>query len=88
MNIEQIAEIIDKLQCRLAISIEHDLWDAAMIAAYLKVGKPQVLARYAPLPGFPQAIRLPVAGGGKGQPRWKAKEIIAWAEKHQEKRAA
>ena len=45
--------------------------------------------RITALPGFPQAIRLPVMGSkGRGQPLWKAREVIAWAEKHPENRIA
>lgn len=67
-----------------AIPLEIDLWSGTEIAAYLKVGARQVLERYAPLPDFPKAIRLPTSEGGKGQPRWKASEVIAWAERYQE----
>jgi predicted DNA-binding transcriptional regulator AlpA len=61
------------------IPIEHELWDGEQMAEYLKVSKRQVLERYAAQPGFPRAIRLP-SDNGNGQRRWKAKEIIAWAE--------
>jgi predicted DNA-binding transcriptional regulator AlpA len=67
-----------------AVPIDIALWDAETISAYLKVGKSQVLERYAPLPGFPKAIRLPSTTGGRGHPRWKASEIIEWAEHHTE----
>lgn len=63
---------------------EIDLWSAAECGAYLKVSPRQVLERYAPLPEFPRAIRLPSVGGGRGQPRYLAREVIAWAESHQE----
>lgn len=66
-----------------AVPIDIALWDAETISAYLKVGKSQVLERYAPLPDFPKAIRLP-STGGRGHPRWKAAEIIGWAEKYLE----
>ncbi|SDY72677.1 hypothetical protein [Nitrosomonas halophila] len=85
-------EIIDRLANELAqriqvntIPIQHDLWDAQTIAQYLKVTPRHVLQRYTPLPDFPQPIRLPSAKGN-GQPRWKAKEIIGWAEGYQENR--
>lgn len=67
-----------------AIPLEIDLWSAAEIGAYLKVGSRQVLERYAPLPDFPKAIRLPTPSGGQGNPRWQAAEVIAWAEKYKE----
>ncbi len=71
-----------------AIPLEFDLWSAAEIAAWLKVGTDQVLERYAPLPDFPKAIRLPTPDGGRGRPRWKAAEVIAWAEKYKDSTGA
>jgi len=40
------------------------------------------------MPGFPQAIRLPAPTGGRGNPLWKANEIVEWVYKFQEKRVA
>lgn len=83
INVDTIAAAV---AARIApvIPIDIDLWGAAEIGSYLKVGHRQVLERYAPLPDFPKAIRLPTQGGGHGQPRWKASEIIAWTDKYQE----
>ena len=72
---------------RPAIPVEYDLWDSDTIAAYLKCSAAHVMQRYAPLPNFPQTIRLPT-GGSRGTPRWKAADVIAWAEKYQERRKA
>jgi ABC-type Fe3+ transport system substrate-binding protein len=66
------------------IPIEIDLWSASEIAAYLKLSERQVTERYAPLPDFPKAYRLPTPSGGSGHPRWKAHEVIAWAERYAE----
>ncbi len=85
-------QLFDQLAAAVAaritasIPIEFDLWGSAEIAAYLKVSSKHVLDRYAPMTDFPLAIRLPTQNGGHGQPRWKASEIIAWAEKYQEKK--
>lgn len=59
---------------RPSIPIDVDLWDAEMIASFLKVSTYQVQTRIVPLPGFPAAIRI-----NNGHPRWKAKEVIDWA---------
>lgn len=87
-------DIIEQLAAALAgriasqIPVDVDLWDSAHIASYLK-RSPQVVAeRIVCLPGFPQAIRLPTAGKGRGQPLWRAAEVIEWVGKHQEKRVA
>lgn len=89
MSEELIIKLTDAI-ARLgagSIPVEVDLWDADTIAQFLKVSKHQVMQRYAPLPDFPAAARLP-AKGGKGHPRWKAAEVIKWAEKYFENRKA
>jgi len=84
---EQFLDAINKLSPHIPITV--DLWTVREIAAYLKRSEAVVRERITALPGFPHAIRLPVAGGkGRGQPLWKAKEVIAWTEKHQENRIA
>ena len=86
-QIERLLDAINNLSPRIPITV--DLWSVREIAAYLKRSEAVVRERITALPGFPQAIRLPVAGSrGRGQPLWKAKEVIAWAEKHQENRIA
>lgn len=77
------AAIASHMTRRIPIAV--DLWSVAEISAYLKVSPRQVVERYACLPGFPAAIRLPTQGRGRGHPRYKAAEIIKWAEAHGEK---
>ncbi|ARO88661.1 hypothetical protein EBAPG3_013270 [Nitrosospira lacus] len=81
--VEQIAAAVaDRLNPR------DGLWSAKTIAAYMDIeGKNpgrQVLERFAPHPGFPKAIRVPVAGGGRGHPRWKESEIRKWWERYKD----
>ncbi len=87
-EMERLIEVIDRLSPRIPVVV--DLWSVREIAAYLKRSPSVVRERISALPGFPQAIRLPVPGGrtGRGNPLWKAREVIAWAEKHQEHRVA
>jgi hypothetical protein len=56
------------------------LWDTKDIAAYLHRSVDRVYSDIVCLPGFPKPIRLPVKG--RAQALWKAREVIAWAEKH------
>ncbi|TXF09821.1 helix-turn-helix transcriptional regulator [Pelomicrobium methylotrophicum] len=83
-------DLIDRLAAAVAerisrpIPIQVDLWSADEIAAYLKVCRRYVIDRYSKLPDFPPAIRLPSAGGRSGHPRWRASDVIAWAEKYKE----
>lgn len=88
------ATLIDRISHAIAdriapaVPIDIALWDSSTIAAYLKLSERVVIERVVAVIGFPQAIRLPTQRGTKGHPRWKASEVIAWAERHQEKRAA
>ena len=61
---------------------ERELWDAKTIGLHMGVGARQVLERYAPLPCFPKSIRVPVVGGGRGQPLWEPEEIRKWWKKY------
>lgn len=88
MATDDIAELARKIAelANPSIPLRVDLWGAKQIAAYLKVSPRQVLERYALLSGFPLPIRLPSATGKRGNPRWKAWEVIQWVESHQERR--
>lgn len=85
ITISQLADAVAKI-IRPAIPLEEDLWDADLVAAYLKVTARQVRERYALMPSFPAAIRLPTAGNGVGHPRWQAVDIIQWALRHKVKK--
>jgi hypothetical protein len=80
---------IDQLAAAIAgkitpsIPINVALWDAETIGKFLHVSAAYVKSSYAPLPDFPKAHRLPSANG-KGHPRWKAIQVIEWANKYQE----
>lgn len=84
-------EFIQKLAAALAaqlqspIPVSIDLWDVATIARVLKRSETQVRNRPMCLPDFPKAIRLPVAGGGRGQPLYRANEVLKWVGKYQDK---
>lgn len=80
--LERIVEELDK-RIKPSIPIEHALWSTKEIGEYLQRPAQVVRDRIVCLPGFPEAIRLPIVDGGKGRPRWKAAEVIAWVESHQ-----
>lgn len=88
-------DLIDLLAAAIAnhtarrIPIAFDLWSPAEIASFLKVSVAQVVDRYVKLQGFPKPIRLPTSGArGRGHARYKAIEVIAWAEHYKEKTRA
>ena len=72
-------------QARLitALPLEIDLWSGDEIAAYLKRERRTVMESITCHPDFPKAIHLPSATGGRGQPLWKAREVVKWAESYQ-----
>ena len=67
-----------------SIPVEVDLWSTNELGAYLKVSPNKVVERYAALPDFPKRIVLPTAEGGRSHPRWKALDVISWAEQYVE----
>lgn len=70
---------------RPAIPIDIALWDIATIAAYLQRSENQVRERMACLPDFPKAIRLPSSTATRGHALYKAKEVIGWAARYQDR---
>jgi len=72
-------------QLRPALPIEIDLWDIATIATYLKRSESMVRERMACLPDFPKAIRLPSTRSSRGQALYRAKDIIQWVVKYQDR---
>lgn len=90
--IERIAVAVAS-HMRPALPVNVALWDAERIAEYLVRSPRVVRERVVTLPGFPKPIRIPsVQSGkhagkrdrGKALPRWKAAEVIAWAESYRE----
>jgi len=85
------SDLITKLATELAkhmrpaIPLDIDLWDIATIAAYLKRSESVVRERMACLPDFPKAIRLPSTRSARGQALYRAREIIQWATRYQDK---
>lgn len=84
-------QILEKLLERLTAVIQPPappqpisiaLWDTNDIAAYLHRSKDRVYTDIVCLPSFPKPIRLPVPGR-RPQALYKAREVIAWAEKFQ-----
>ena len=72
-------------QLKPALPIEIDLWDIATIAIYLKRSESVVRERMACLPDFPKAIRLPSTRSGRGHALYRAKEVVRWAARYQDK---
>lgn len=79
---EILAAILQKLSekaMQAAIPIDIDLWDTEHIAAYLKYSHSTVRDKILPLPSFPKPICIRTANGS-GLPRYKAREVVKWAE--------
>jgi hypothetical protein len=80
---QMAAAVAQHLQPAIPVSV--DLWDVATIARVLKRSESQVRNRLICLPDFPKAIRLPVEGGGRGKPLYRANEVLDWTRKYQDR---
>jgi hypothetical protein len=79
--LEQLIAQLSKLSAP-AIPVSVDLWDTRMIGAYLKRSLDTVRDDIVTLPTFPRPIRLPVRSATRAHALYKAREVIAWAERH------
>lgn len=86
IDLTPITEAIEQLGKQTIIPLDKRLWNADDCAAYLRETTKQFLERIACLPQFPKRISYPTASGSRSRPKWKAIEVIDWAEKHQERR--
>jgi len=77
MRVERVAEIIRLMKPSVPINLE--IWSPEDIAKYMDITKQQFSNKYAVMPDFPEAKRLPTKNG-KGQLRWMAKDVIEWVE--------
>ncbi len=82
--LEKLDDLIAVLK-RPSVPADRVLWDSAQAGAYLGISSRHFAERIACKPDFPRAIRLAEIKGGL---RWKAEEVMEWAESRQEKRAA
>lgn len=93
--IDRLAEALAE-RIAPAVPLSVRLWSAKTIAGYLDRSPSVVLERVVTLPDFPRPIRVPTIhsrpkagepakeGTAKGQPLWKAAEVIAWVEAHRD----
>ena len=80
---QMAAAVAQHLQPAIPVSV--DLWDVSTIARVLKRSESQVRNRLICLPDFPKAIRLPVEGGGRGKPLYRANEVLEWTRRYQDR---
>ncbi len=74
-----IVNAIERLETAILTGVPMDkrLWDSASCAQYLGYSRPHFLAHIAARPDFPKSLQ--VGTGDKGR-RWKAAEVMEWAE--------
>lgn len=84
MNIDQveIERIASALAARIApvVPIDYQIWDAETVAKYLSTSVSNFLQYLEPHPNFPRPIKIPNTKGQKMQSRWKAMDIIIYAD--------
>jgi predicted DNA-binding transcriptional regulator AlpA len=77
---ESIAAALDRIARAAAIPISAKWLDTAGVGAILGYKAAQVRDRISVQPGFPVPLRI-----NGGHPRWKASEILEWAEAERER---
>ncbi|PRE90143.1 hypothetical protein [Burkholderia gladioli] len=80
--VERIVSELDR-RVKAPVPLDIALWSTKEIGEYLQRPAQSVRERIVVLPGFPAPIRLPSGENGRSFPRWKATEVIAWVESHQ-----
>lgn len=84
-SVQQIADAVCEAVAKRvtqAIPGSLDLWDTSDIASYLKRSADTVRREIATQAHFPKPVRLP--GAGQSHALYIAREVIRWAESHQE----
>jgi len=75
--------LIDAIRVLAPFIGTNILWTLDDVCMYLRVEKTKLRA-FTASPKFPKAIRLP-SDKGAGHPRYKAQQVMAWAESFTEK---
>ena len=76
---ELIERLIKRLSQPAPLPINVQLWEAADIGRYLHRTADSVRRLVVVLPSFPDPVRIPTSDNPR--PLWKAREVIAWAER-------
>ena len=78
-DLAPLLDAVDRLTHAIQTGIPADkrLWSAEACAQYLSYSTAHFLARIASRPDFPKSRHI--GTGDKGR-RWKAQEVIEWAE--------
>lgn len=86
MTEDLMTTLVQAVREAARIPVEVDLWDTAVIALYMKRKPAFIREQILPCPTFPAPIRLP--SEGRAHALYRAKEVIEWANSHQERKSA
>ena len=78
-SIERLAAALSA-SGRNSVPIDYQIWDAEQVAGYLSTSVSNFLQYLAPHPKFPRPIKIPNTKGQKMKSRWKAMDIITYAD--------
>ena len=77
---QYILKLTKKLDERLILPIEHQLWDESDIAKYFKYSEEYTKKHIIKHVNFPPCRQLPTSkDGDRTAPRWKATDVIKYA---------
>ena len=84
MEEELIRQLAEHISARIApaVPIAAAFWDKKAVCACLCMSE-STLNKIVDTPDFPPKYRFPASSGRdrRGYPRWKAKDIMEWAER-------
>lgn len=80
-ELAQLAKLIADQIVEKTIPIEIALWGSADLGRYFRCSPRNAIERYANHADFPPPIHLPSTGRGRGHPKWKAGDVVRWAQK-------
>lgn len=78
---KQILATLQAIEKKPNIPITVARWNSAACAEFLQKSPKYFLEHIACRPDFPEPNRIKLPGKRKGQPLWKASEVIKWLDK-------
>jgi predicted DNA-binding transcriptional regulator AlpA len=80
-KVERLEKLVESIK-GVGIPLQNQLWSVRTIAKYMDMSEHTIRNCITKRPDFPERV------SSNGNPRWKASEVIAWAEGRRMKESA